>query len=299
MSHTRTFMTWGLTAGYFTQEQANLLNLIKWAPPRNSGYVPAKSRRLQSQLKYANEGGAGGEVLTPQQVNDFANALQNVYPQGEGLVQSMANFGTRASETFLFTASREVATNTKGNFVDLAAGCVHVNYQVNDDPSQPYKTTKNGKPRKVVIPATERVVNGFDIFTWLDNRCQEALAEQEAGKNPLALLFPNSAGNVLNLCNFNRRRVRVATDTLGWRMDEYRTAHGKSRAMSRFTLHSLRAYFGTMAVDRWGYNENQLLQQGSWADSQTVRRFYQGTTDETFNSILDFHSRRKEGNESN
>lgn len=291
IGHTRTFLLWGLKSGYFTQEQANFVNQIKWAPPKNSGYVQAKSRRMQSQLKYANEGGAGGEVLTPTQVTAFANALQKLYPHGEGLIQASANFGTRASETFLFTASKEVAKNTKGNYVDLDAGCIHVNYQVNDDPTLPYKTTKNGKPRRVVIPSAELVVNGFDILEWLERRSSEALEEQANGKNSLALLFPNSKGGILALGNFSRRKIRVATDSLGWRMDEYQTAHGNTRAMSRFTLHSLRAYFGTMAADQWGYTENQLLQQGSWADSQTVRRFYQGTTDETFNSVLDLHSK--------
>jgi hypothetical protein len=75
-------------------------------------------------------------------------------------------------------------------------------------------------------------------------------------------------------------------------MDKYETAFGNERAMSRFTLHSLRAYFGTMAAEHWLYNENQLLEQGSWADIETLRRFYKGTTDDTYNSVLEIHQRR-------
>lgn len=289
---TSTFLEWGLMTGYFTQEQANFTNQIQWTPPEDSNYVQAKSRRQQSQIKYVNEGSVGGEVLSPQQVIDFAQALQVFYKHGEGLVHTSANLGTRASETFMFTASQPVAEKKQGNFVDLVAGCVHVNYQVNDDPTETFKTTKNGKFRKVVIPGVDLVVNGFDIFAWLSIRSAEALQEQASGKNPLALLFPNSTGGVLNLCSFNQRKVRPATATLGWRMDKYETAFGNKRAMSRFTLHSLRAYFGTMAADHWLYNENQLLEQGSWADIETLRRFYKGTTDETFNSVLEIHKRR-------
>jgi hypothetical protein len=289
---TSTFLEWGLKAGYFTQEQSNFTNQIQWTPPEDSNYVQAKSRRQQSQIKYANEGSVGGEVLSPQQVVDFAHALMNFYKYGEGLVHTMANLGTRASETFVFTASQSVAERNQGNFVDLVGGCVHVSYQVNDDPTKTFKTTKNGKFRKVVIPAVDLVVNGFDIHAWLSVRCAEALQEQASGKNPLALLFPNSTGGILNLCSFNQRKVRPATAALGWRMDKYETAYGNERAMSRFTLHSLRAYFGTMAAEYWLYNENQLLEQGSWADIETLRRFYKGTTDETFNSVLEIHQRR-------
>jgi hypothetical protein len=289
---TSTFLEWGLKTGYFTQEQANFTNQIQWTPPEDSNYVQAKSRRQQSQIKYVNEGSVGGEVLSPQQVIDFAQALQSFYKHGEGLVHTSANLGTRASETFMFTASQSVAEKNQGNYVDLVAGCVHVNYQVNDDPTKSFKTTKNGKFRKVVIPGVDLVVNGFDVFEWLSTRSAEALLEQASGKNPLALLFPNSTGGVLNLCSFNQRKVRPATATLGWRMDKYETAFGNERAMSRFTLHSLRAYFGTMAAEHWLYNENQLLEQGSWADIETLRRFYKGTTDDTYNSVLEIHQRR-------
>jgi len=54
-------------------------------------------------------------------------------------------------------------------------------------------------------------------------------------------------------------------------------------------LHSLRARYGTTAADEWGYSERQLLEQGSWADAATVRRFYVGTSDDTFASVQKVH----------
>jgi hypothetical protein len=63
--------------------------------------------------------------------------------------------------------------------------------------------------------------------------------------------------------------------------------------MYRFTIHSFRDRFGTTAADEWGYTERQLLEQGSWADSETVRKFYLGTTDGTYESVRDLHKSRK------
>lgn len=288
---TKTFLIWGMRVGYFSYEQTNLPSRLQWQPPKGVKYSPADSRRKQSQIQFASEGISGGEVLTSKQVTLFAEALQKEYKYGNGLINVMANLGTRASETFIFTASKDVAEKMLGNYVDLKNYCVHINGQVNDDPSLRYKTTKNGKPRKVVIPTKELVLNGFDVYGWLKERSIEALQEQKMGTNKLALIFPSERGQIINLSNFSKRKVSVATTSLGWKMDSYQTARGQKRSLNRFTLHSLRAYFGTMAAESWGYSEIQLLQQGSWANSQTVRRFYQGTTDETFKSVVGIHHR--------
>ncbi len=81
-----------------------------------------------------------------------------------------------------------------------------------------------------------------------------------------------------NLCN---RVWGPAAAEMGWRMEEYVTATGRRMALSRFTLHSLRDRYANTAIHEWGYTEEQLLQQGSWQDAETVRRFYSGTTDDT------------------
>lgn len=78
-------------------------------------------------------------------------------------------------------------------------------------------------------------------------------------------------------------------------MPGYKDAAGKERFLYRFTLHSLRDRFGTTAADEWGYTERQLLAQGSWADAETVRKFYLGTTDGTYESVRDLHKKTKSG----
>jgi hypothetical protein len=97
----------------------------------------------------------------------------------------------------------------------------------------------------------------------------------------------------MNLDYFNASKMRKALDSLGWKMPGYRDAAGKERFMYRFTLHSLRDRYGTTAADEWGYTERQLLAQGSWADAETVRKFYLGTTDGTYESVKDLHKKSK------
>lgn len=46
--------------------------------------------------------------------------------------------------------------------------------------------------------------------------------------------------------------------------------------MYRFTIYSFRDRYRTTAADEWGCSERQVLEQGSWADAETVRKFYLG-----------------------
>jgi hypothetical protein len=39
----------------------------------------------------------------------------------------------------------------------------------------------------------------------------------------------------------------------------------------------------------WKYTEEVLLQQGSWKDPETVRRFYSGITDQTLAQAMAIH----------
>jgi hypothetical protein len=286
---TRTFLEWGLKQGHFTPEQARLCDQVSWTAPKESKYRKAPNRRKQSQRIAAHNGHQGGEVPTHQQVIDFAQGCQKFYPYGEGLIHVSANLGTRASETFVFTASRVVGEQGLGNYVDLENHVVRVTTQVNDDQTLQSKTTKNDKTRQVVIPHVRNIETRFDVRKWLTERCAQALQEQAQGINPLALIFPTSKGGLLNLSNIDSRVCGRAADALGWRMQEQTTARGRTFALRRFTLHSMRDRFGTTASFEWGYKENELLEQGSWADIQTVRKFYLGTTDLTFSSVQKKH----------
>ena len=287
----KTFMEYGLKSGYFTKEQVGFVDAIKWNPPVGSSYRVAPTRRQQSKEEFGTDERAGGEIPTHSQVVALAKGLQKRYRYGEALIHLSANLGSRANETFLLTADREVFKAGHGNYVDTISWNALVHWQVNDDPDQTRKTTKNSKNRSVHIPSSEMIETGFDLRGWLSKRCAEALQEQDAGTNPLALIFPNKNMTYIKLASFTPTYMNPVAEELGWRMQPQVNAIGKARSLNRFTLHSLRDRFGTTAADEWGYTERQLLEQGSWADPQTVRKYYLGTSDDTSKSVKDLHNK--------
>lgn len=76
-----------------------------------------------------------------------------------------------------------------------------------------------------------------------------------------------------------------AAKDLGWKMER---PEGRSRLL-RFTLHSLRDRYANTALHVWKCTEEVLLQQGSWKDPETVRRFYSGITDQTLAQAMSIH----------
>ena len=127
------------------------------------------------------------------------------------------------------------------------------------------------------------------ITRWLASRVPKALEEQSRGVNQLALIFPNPSGGLFGEQNLRNRVWAPAAEELGWAMDEYVTALGKKRRLFRFTLHALRDRFANTAIHEWRSPEYVLLQQGSWEDSETVRRLYAGVTDESQSIAMRIH----------
>jgi hypothetical protein len=288
----RTFVKWGIGAGYFATAQFESISRVVWQAPKGSNYKAAPSRREQSKLHFGTEDSAGGQVPTHEQVSSIASELQKRYKFGEALVHVSANMGTRANETLVFTASRKVFEEKRGNYVDLQEEAVRVHWQYEKKAKDKLgRVTKNNKFRSVVIPSVEIIETNFDVLGWLKERSKAALEEQIAGTNPLALIFPDSKGQVINLNSFSSEKMRPTLDALGMKMPAYFDAASKARYMYRFTIHSFRDRFGTTAADEWGYSERQLLEQGSWADAETVRKFYLGTTDATYQSVRDLHKK--------
>jgi hypothetical protein len=298
----KTFVRWGRQAGYFSNEQVEDVCNVTWTPPKGSTYKVAPTRREQSQINYGTDTSRGGQIPTHDQVVQLGKAMQNFYEHGEAIAHVAANLGTRVNETIIFTASALAHKQGKGNFVDLQDEVVKVHWQNDGIKGVGKRVTKNNKFRSVVIPPLENIVSGFDIYEWLRVRSAEALQEQAQGKNPLALIFPNSKGNVWNPNYFNSNVMRPALDSLNWKMPGNADAAGVIRYMYRFTFHSFRDRYGTTAADEWGYSERQLLEQGSWADPETVRSFYLGTDDKTYESVKNLHhsnARFKKGRKAN
>ena len=285
----RTFAEWGYMHGYFDKSQLEASKIVRWSPPEGSNYVKAPTRRAQSKNHFGDEDQEGGLVPTHNQVLELADEVQKRYKFGKALVIASANLGSRAAETLIYTASKKVASAGIGNFIDIENELANVSFQVNDDPSLNSKTTKNGKRRKISIPRVENIATGFDLIDWFKTRSEEALKEQKEGTNPLALIFPSNEGEVLKPHQVDMNFIRPSTDALGWKLPGYADARGKVRQLRRFTLHSMRDRFGVTAAEEWGYTDTELLQQGSWSDLSTVRKFYMGFTDITQLSVQQKH----------
>jgi hypothetical protein len=289
VSAVRTFVKWGRQAGYFSPEQVEDVSNVTWTAPAGSNYKVAPTRRELSRIHFGSDDSRGGQIPTHDQVLELAKEMQKRYIHGEGLAHVSANLGTRANETFIFTASPEIHRAGNGNYVDLSSEVVKVHWQGNGSKGAGKRVTKNNRFRAVVIPPVENIATGFDVYQWLKERSKEALLEQKAGTNPLALIFPSKTGQVWNPNYFNSSVMRPALDELGWKMPGNVDAGGKERFMYRFTLHSFRDRYGTTAADEWGYSERQLLEQGSWTDPETIRAFYLGTDDNTHTSVRNLH----------
>lgn len=280
-----TLLRWGAATGYLTDEQAKMALALKWGKPK--GYVSIPNRRDQAKSHDPLPSGAPrGNVPSHSQVSAWAKKCAERYCHGAGLIHTGANLGLRSAELRILTADSRVAMRGRGNLVNFNSGEVYVRFQIGRFAS---KLPKGSKQRDVVIPPISKIATGFDVRDFLAKRCVEALEEQMNGTNPDALIFPNRDGEVWDASALRKSVWGPAASELGWKMKSYVRGDGKSIALFRFTLHSLRDRFATTAVSEWGYAENQLLEQGSWEDSETVRRFYAGVTDDTHGDVRKLH----------
>jgi integrase len=277
-SATKTMLTFGRHTGYFTRDQAELLDAIAWTPPR--GYVRAPSRREQSRLH--GDIATGGEVMTFDQLDAWATKCQQRWEHGYALIHTLALLGTRSGEGRVLTADPGIANKGLGNLVDFDNGLVRVRVQAGPN-SHDTQLPKLKKVRDIAIPRDAPA--GFSLVEWLPTRIADAMREQEGGWNPRALIFPSLSGGVFGEQNLRNRVWAPAAEELGWRMGSV----GGNRRLMRFTLHSLRDRYANTALHLWHYTEEVLLQQGSWKDPETVRRFYSGITDQTLNQALAIH----------
>jgi integrase len=74
---------------------------------------------------------------------------------------------------------------------------------------------KNRKRRRTIYP--RRTPAGYPLAERLAARIEEVRAEQEAGTNPLGLIFPSPKGKHWRSSNFNRRVLAPAYREAGWR----------------------------------------------------------------------------------
>ena len=125
--------------------------------------------------------------------------------------------------------------------IDSAARAISVDRKIVEVAGQLYlEAPKNRKRRRTIYP--RRTPAGYPLADRLASRIEEARAEQEAGANPLGLIFPSIKGRYWRSSNFNRRVLAPAYRAVGWR-----DAGGNGA----WTWHSLRHVFCTTALFTW------------------------------------------------
>jgi integrase len=152
--------------------------------------------------------------------------------------------------------------------VDLAARVITVDRKVIEVEGHLFlEAPKNRKQRKTVYP--RRTPAGYPLAERLAARIEEARAEQEAGANPLGLLFPSPKGMYWRSSNFSRNVLKRAYTAVGWR-----DADGNGA----WTWHSLRHVFCTTALFTWKLDPTDVSRMAGHANYRITLDMYVGTT---------------------
>jgi len=126
---------------------------------------------------------------------------------------------------------------------------------------------KGRKSRRTIYP--KNTPAGYPLAVRLAARIEAARAEQEAGTNPLGLVFPSPTGKLWRSSNFSRRVLKPAYRAAGWR-----DANDKGT----WTWHSLRHVFCTTALFTWKLDATDVSCMAGHANVRTTLLMYVGTT---------------------
>ena len=126
---------------------------------------------------------------------------------------------------------------------------------------------KNRKKRRTIYPRLTPAA--YPLADKLAARVKEARVEQEAGINPLGLVFPSPTGKYWRSSNFQRNVLKRAYLTVGWRDTD---GNGK------WTWHSLRHVFCTVALFTWKLDATDVSRMAGHANYRITLDMYVGTT---------------------
>ena len=125
---------------------------------------------------------------------------------------------------------------------------------------------KNRKQRRTIYPRTTPA--GYPLAGLLAARAGQARAGQEAGTNPLGLMFPSPRGKYWRSSNFARRVLAPAYLAAGWR----------DPRGGDWTWHSLRHVFCTTALFTWKLDATDVSAMAGHANVRVTLDMYVGTT---------------------
>ena len=152
--------------------------------------------------------------------------------------------------------------------VDYDARVITVDRKVIEVAGHLYTEAPKGrKSRKTIYPRVTPA--GYPLAERLMARIKQARAEQEAGTNPLGLIFPSPTGKHWRSSNFQRHVLQRAYVAVGWRDGD---------GNGRWTWHSLRHVFCTTALFTWKLEATDVSCMAGHANVRTTLLMYVGTT---------------------
>jgi integrase len=152
--------------------------------------------------------------------------------------------------------------------VDQAARVMTVDRKVVEVAGHLYvEAPKNRKHRSTIYPRL--APGGYPLAERLAARIEAARAEQEAGNNPLGLVFPSPTGKHWRSSNFSRNVLKRAYRAAGWR-----DASGEGA----WTWHSLRHVFCTTALFTWKLDATDVSRMAGHSNYRITLDMYVGTT---------------------
>jgi integrase len=215
----------GIAAGYLTSPR---LREVHWQAAGRAAPGP--------QVAIAGE---SAQFVDPAQIPAHADVarLGRALATGrrgdlhELMAATAAYTGLRQGELFALTAGQ----------VSPGARVITVDRKVVEVAGKLYlEAPKGRKRRRTIYPA--RTPGGYPLADTIAARTRQARAEQDAGTNPLGLMFPAPRGAHWRSSNFDRRVLAPAYQAAGWR---------DPGGNGTWTWHSLRHVFCTTALTCW------------------------------------------------
>ena len=152
--------------------------------------------------------------------------------------------------------------------VDTAARVITVDRKVVEVAGHLYiEAPKCRKFRRTIYP--RRTPAGYPLAERLAARIEQARTDQEAGTNPLGLVFPSPRGRHWRSSNFNRHVLQRAYLAVGWRDGD---------GNGRWTWHSLRHVFCTTALFTWKLDATDVSRMAGHANYRITLDMYVGST---------------------
>ncbi|MDM7853647.1 site-specific integrase [Cellulomonas alba] len=286
-SEVRNFLCWAAECEAISWEQAALLpQRARTVAPR----LPQEQRRPRRREQVLVQGQAASYVSEEDAPHRsacvaLAETMQLRVPWGELAVHTAIGAGLRQGEQFQLTADDIVR---RGN-----GWVIRVFWQWSTNAATGRRRLPKNRKRRWV-PVLRLTRDEYPLLEKLLERAEEAQAEQRAGTNPDALLFPAPQGGMWWTSNLNEL-ITESQKAAGWKYTvtpETRTMrNGERRAVLVTQMeqpwHTLRHRFARDMVDWMELKKGQLMQIGGWDNEETVNSRYYRTGEEHLDSALD------------